>query len=59
MNNIFDDEEGLPEIDTYNGNDEEVDFDNNENSFLDARRRLEKRLEEKLLERELDDFADD
>lgn len=58
MNDIFDDEEDLVEIDSYVGTDDDVDFDTNEGSFLDARRRLEKRLEEKMLERELDDFAD-
>lgn len=56
-------EDDLVEADPFVSSEEEVDVDLTENSTLNARRRLEKMLEEKELERrlrdELDDFVDD
>ena len=60
MNDIsYDDEDDLVETDEFDS-DEEIIIDtrDHESSILDARRRLEKALEEKRLRDELDDFAD-
>lgn len=57
MTELFEDDE----IDVVDGSfnaEETVDIDTPENVILDARRRLEKKLEEKRLREELDDFID-
>lgn len=58
MTDIFE-EDDLIENDAFAGSDDEiVDIDTSEAATLDARRRLEKMLEEKRLRDELDDFVD-
>lgn len=59
MSGLFDEEDDLVEGELFEGSEEEVDIDISESAVLDARRRLEKVLEEKRLQDELDDdFAD-
>lgn len=58
MSEMFDEEDDLVEGDPFVSPDEDVDIDTSESSILDARRRLEKLLEEKRLRDELDDFVD-
>ncbi|MBA3535823.1 MAG: hypothetical protein H0T84_04325 [Tatlockia sp.] len=57
MSELFDEEE-LVEGELFVNAEEEVKIDVDENSTLDARRRLENMLEEKRLRDELDDFVD-
>lgn len=58
MTDIFE-EDDLIENEAFESADEEiVDIDTSETATLDARRRLEKMLEEKRLRDELDDFVD-
>ena len=57
MSDMFEEDSDLVEGDLVN-TEEEVEIDINENSTLDARRRLENMLEEKRLRDELDDFID-
>jgi hypothetical protein len=57
MSELFD-EEDLVEEELIVNSEEEVKIDVDENSTLDARRRLENMLEEKRLRDELDDFVD-
>lgn len=57
MTELFEDDE-IDEVDVSFNAEETVDMDMPENVILDARRRLEKKLEEKRLREELDDFVD-
>lgn len=58
MTDIFE-EDDLIENEAFGSSDDEiVDIDTSEAATLDARRRLEKMLEEKRLRDELDDFVD-
>ncbi|MBA2652771.1 MAG: hypothetical protein H0U73_10960 [Tatlockia sp.] len=57
MTELFDEEE-LVEGEAFVNSEEEVVIDINEDTTLDARRRLENMLEEKRLRDELDDFVD-
>lgn len=57
MSDLFDDPDGDMVEDTYTAEDK-IDIDESELTVLDARRRLEKMLEEKRLRDELDDFVD-
>ncbi len=57
MSELFEEEE-LVEGELFVNAEEEVKIDVDENSTLDARRRLENMLEEKRLRDELDDFVD-
>lgn len=57
MTELFEDDE-IDEVDGSFNAEEIVDIDTPENVILDARRRLEKKLEEKRLREELDDFVD-
>ena len=59
MSELFNEQdEELVDGDLSVNPDENVDIDILENVPLDARRRLEKKLEEKRLRDELDDFVD-
>lgn len=59
MSGLFDEEDDLVEGELFEDSEEDVDIDVSESSLLDARRRLEKVLEEKRLKNELDDdFTD-
>jgi len=57
MTDLFD-EEDTDLIDEGFKPEEKLDIDTSESVVLDARRRLEKKLEEKRLRDELDDFID-
>lgn len=57
MTELFEDDEIDIIEDSFNA-EETVDVDTSESTILDARRRLEKKLEEKRLREELDDFVD-
>ncbi|MGQ3892840.1 PA3496 family putative envelope integrity protein [Legionella sp. CNM-4043-24] len=60
MSELFDDDDHLVE-DPFDADEKLTDkltIDASEATILDARRRLEKRLEEKRLRDELDDFSD-
>lgn len=57
MTELFEDDEIDVVEDPFNA-EETVDIDMSETTTLDARRRLEKKLEEKRLRDELDDFVD-
>ncbi len=57
MTELFDEEENDAVADGFVA-EEVVDIDVSEGITLDARRRLEKKLEEKRLREELDDFVD-
>jgi hypothetical protein len=57
MTELFEDDEIDIIEDSFNA-EETVDIDTSESTILDARRRLEKKLEEKRLREELDDFVD-
>ncbi len=57
MTELFEDDEIDVVDDSFNA-EEVVDIDTPESIILDARRRLEKKLEEKRLREELDDFVD-
>ena len=57
MTELFEDDEIDVVEDSFNA-EEVVDIDTSESIILDARRRLEKKLEEKRLREELDDFVD-
>ena len=57
MTELFDEEENDAVADGFVA-EEVVDIDVSECITLDARRRLEKKLEEKRLREELDDFVD-
>ncbi len=57
MSELFD-EEDLVEGELFVESAEKIDIDIDENSTLDARRRLENMLEEKRLRDELEDFVD-
>lgn len=57
MTDLFDDEETIINDDAFKP-EEQLDIDTPETLVLDARRRLEKKLEEKRLRDELDDFID-
>lgn len=56
MSDIFDEDDNL--ADEAYASDEKISIDNTEAGIMDARRRLEKKLEEKRLRDELDDFGD-
>lgn len=56
MTDLF--EEDLLEEDLLVENEEDIEVDIRECATLDARRRLEKMLEERRLREELDDFVD-
>lgn len=57
MTELFEDDEIDVVEESFNA-EEVVDIDTSESIILDARRRLEKKLEEKRLREELDDFVD-
>lgn len=57
MTELFEDDE-IDVVDESFNAEEDVDIDTSEGIILDARRRLEKKLEEKRLREELDDFVD-
>lgn len=57
MSDLFE-EEDLVEGEPFVNSEDLPDIENNENTTLDARRRLENMLEEKRLREELDDFVD-
>lgn len=58
MTDIFEEDDLIENEAFLSSNDEIVDIDTSEAATLDARRRLEKMLEEKRLRDELDDFVD-
>lgn len=57
MSDLFDDEVDLSD-DVVSTDENNLSFDASEITILDARRRLEKMLEERRLREELDDFVD-
>jgi hypothetical protein len=57
MSELFDEDDTLIE-ESFEADDNEVTIDTSEANTLDARRRLEKMLEEKRLRDDLDDFSD-
>lgn len=59
MTELFEsNDEDLASEDPFVSPDADIELDNSENIILDARRRLEKMLEERRLRNELDDFGD-
>jgi hypothetical protein len=57
MTDLFEDDDSIISDDAFKP-EEHVDIDASEILVLDARRRLEQKLEEKRLRDELDDFID-
>jgi len=57
MSELFDDDDDHLVEEPFDA-DDKLPIDSSEASIMDARRRLEKRLEEKRLRDELDDFSD-
>lgn len=58
MTELFDNDKDDLLEDDFIADDKTVDIDASDTHLLDARRRLEKMLEEKRLRDELDDFVD-
>ncbi|KTD32743.1 hypothetical protein Lnau_2391 [Legionella nautarum] len=59
MSDMFEEDDDLVESDSFASPVEDVDIDISENSTMDARRRLENKLDDLRLEAELKDEFDD